>query len=300
MTTIHRFNVDLPHGISLSCRSNRPWGDAPAGVPRVMLLHGFPEAAFVWDDVMTRLNGEAVLLAPNLRGFEASSAPTDVADYRARFLVQDIAALATAFGVPLDLLVAHDWGGALAWALAARQPGLLKRLCIVNAPHPATFLRELKANAAQQAASAYMNWFLRPDAARDLQDDDFRRLWRFFTSMGGAAWLDDATCERYREVWRHGLEGGLNYYRASPLRPPVDAGSPIHAVKLDPQDTMVEVPTTVLWADGDIALLPGLLDGLSDHVHDLQVQRVQGTHWIIHEQPALVSDTVRACLRRPG
>jgi pimeloyl-ACP methyl ester carboxylesterase len=298
--TIHRFEVDLPHGITLSCRSNVAALTAiDRARPRVLLLHGFPEAAFVWDDVISRLGGDAALLAPNLRGFERSSAPTDVASYRVRHLVQDLTALIDAFGAPIDLLVAHDWGGALAWALAAQRPDLMRHLCIINAPHAATFLRELKANPAQQAASAYMNWLCRPEAASELAADDFRRLWRMLELAGGASWLDDATRDRYRDVWRRGLDGPLNYYRASPLRPPVDDRSPIHAVVFEDKDVHVRVPTTVLWAEGDIALLPALLDGLDEHVDDLRIERAPGTHWIVHERPELVVDTIRGCVPQP-
>ena len=149
---IRRFDLSLPYGITLACRSA---GDGPT---RVMLLHGFPEAAFVWDEVMLQLAPGVACVAPNLRGFIGSSAPTEVSAYRAKHLVGDVAAAIERLGAPLDLLVAHDWGGALAWNLAAQRPDLLRRLLILNSPHPATFLRELRHNPAQQAASAYMNW----------------------------------------------------------------------------------------------------------------------------------------------
>ena len=82
--------------------------------------------------------------------------------------------------------MAHDWGGAVAWSLAALHPELLERLVIVNSPHPATFLRELRDNPAQQAASAYMNFLCRPDAEALLAADDFARLWPFFELMGAS------------------------------------------------------------------------------------------------------------------
>jgi epoxide hydrolase 4 len=286
---VERFDAVLPHGITLSCRAN----DAAAGRPRALLLHGFPEAAFVWDEVMQRLAGRVSCVAPNLRGYERSSAPVEVAAYRARHLVTDIAALIDQLGAPIDLIVAHDWGGAIAWNLAALEPGLLRRLLIVNSPHPATFLRELRDNPAQQASSAYMNFLCRPDAAALLAADDFARLWPFFENMGGRAWLDAATRERYREVWAMGLEGALNYYRASPLRPPRSAADAIHTLALPSRMTTVRVPTTVLWGDADAALPPALLEGLDAFVPDLDVQRVSGaTHWLIHEQPARVADLI--------
>jgi epoxide hydrolase 4 len=291
---IETFDLTLPHGITLSCRA-----DGPADAPRALLLHGFPEGAFVWDEVMARLSNRVRCIAPNLRGYERSSAPADVPAYRAKHLVSDIAALIQTLGAPIELLVAHDWGGAVAWNLAATQPHLLRRLLIINSPHPATFLRELRDNPAQQAASAYMNFLCREDAAALLAENDFARLWPFFTNMGGSAWLDEPTRERYRELWRAGLEGALNYYRASLLRPPLAAGDAIHTLQLPPEMTTVRAPTTVLWGDADSALPPALLDGLDVHVPDLDVQRVRGaTHWLIHEQPELVAQTIAQFVAR--
>jgi epoxide hydrolase 4 len=287
--SIRCFDSVLPHGITLSCRAN---AQAP-GLPRALLLHGFPEAAFVWDEVMQRLEGRVQCVAPNLRGYERSSAPVAVEAYRAKHLVADVAALVAQVGAPIDLLVAHDWGGAIAWNLAALRPELLRRLLIINSPHPATFLRELRDNPAQQAASAYMNFLCRPDAAALLAENNFARLWPFFENMGGSTWLDEPTRERYREVWRCGLEGALNYYRASPLRPPQSASDAIHTLALPPEMTTVRVPTTVLWGDADSALPPALLEGLAAFVPDLDVQHAVGaTHWIVHEQPARVADRV--------
>ena len=296
---IETFDVGLAHGITLSCRAA-----GPGGAPRVLLLHGFPEAAFVWDEVMTRLADRARCVAPNLRGYERSSAPADVQAYRARHLVGDVEALVDRLGGRVDLLIAHDWGGALAWNFAAQHPAMLSRLLIVNAPHPATFLRELESNPAQQRASAYMNFLVRPDAERLLADNDFARLWSFFTAMGaadpahpGGGWLTEAVRERYRGVWRHGLTGALNWYRASPLRPPATPDAPRRALQFAPDAVTVHVPTTVLWAEADTALPPSLLDGLGAYVPDLQVMRVpRATHWIVHEQPELVVRTIAALL----
>jgi len=292
--SVDRVDRALPHGITLACRET----GAP-GRPSVMFLHGFPEGAFIWDEVMQRIAPHARCVAPNLRGYERSSAPAAVEAYRAKHLVADIAALISTIGAPLDLLVAHDWGGAVAWSLAAQRPDLLKGLLIVNAPHPATFLRELRDNPAQQAASAYMNFLCRPDAAQLLAADDFARLWPFFTGMGGDAWLDAATRDRYRDVWLHGLDGALNYYRASPLRPPLAPGDAIHSLVLPREHVTVRVPTVVLWGDADIALPPALLDGLEAFVPQLRVQRVAGaTHWLIHDRPDLLSSTVVGLLDR--
>ena len=307
---LHTFDAVLPQGITLACRSNVP-GDAPGAVtgvtppiPRVLLLHGFPEGAFAWDEILGRLAGKAAAVAPDLRGFGRSSSPAAVEAYQARALVQDIVALiervtgesgaaAGAAGAPIDLLVAHDWGGAVAWNFAMMRPDLCKRLMILNSPHPATFLRELRRNPVQQDASAYMNFLCRPDAAALLAADDYARLWPFFEKMGGAGWLTPALRDKYRAHWALGLEGGLNYYRASPMRPGVGE------MDIPDERVTVRVPTTVLWGERDHALLPGLLDGLERWVPDLRVVRVpEASHWIVHEQPALVTDEILRAIAR--
>ena len=289
----------LPHGITLSCRST-----GAKGRPVLVFLHGFPEAAFVWDSLLEHFaqpeNGGYRCVAPNLRGFELSSAPADVSAYRPKHLVADIAALIALEGRELACLIAHDWGGAVAWNLAASQPQLIKKLAIINSPHPGTFLRELQHSPAQQAASAYMNFLIRPDAERLLAEDDFRRLFEFFTpfsSVKGAngnikgprvvpAWLTQDVQTQYRHVWQLGLTGPLNFYRASPLRP----GPDIAKVTIPRELLQVDVRTLVLWGMGDIALPPALLDGLADFVPNMQLERIEGaTHWIIHEQPMRIA-----------
>lgn len=295
----------LPHGITLSCRTS-----GARGRPLLVFLHGFPEGAFVWDPLLEHFarpeHGGHRCVAPNLRGYERSSAPAEVAAYRARHLAQDIAALIEAEGAPAACLVAHDWGGAVAWTLANQRPALMARLAIVNSPHPGPFLRELQTSAAQQAASAYMNFLVRPDAEALLAEDDFRRLWDFFLSMGagpdrgepgrpiGAGWLTEAVKAQYRAVWRLGLRGGCHYYRASPLRPPRPDDPGASAVSLPAEALHVGVPTLVLWALDDIALPPALLDGLEAHVPDLRLHRLpRATHWVLHEQPGLVADLLQ-------
>ena len=301
---IEKIQCPLPHGITLSCRTA-----GRVGRPVLMFLHGFPEAAFVWDDVLTHFarpeNGGYRCIAPNLRGYENSSAPAEVAAYRPKFLVQDLAALIALEGGHLAALVAHDWGGAVAWNLAASQPGLMDKLAIINSPHPGTFLRELQQSPAQQAASAYMNFLIRPDAEVLLAEDDFRRLWEFFDQWSAGmspAWLTQSVKDQYRAVWAQGLTGPLNFYRASPLRPP-RPGPPHHdpaaaAVTIPRNLLDVHVPTLVLWAMNDTALPPAMLDGLEDFVPRLQLERIEGaSHWVLHEQPERVINALQAFLQ---
>jgi pimeloyl-ACP methyl ester carboxylesterase len=304
--TIETFQQALPHGITLSCRA----AGAP-GRPVLMFLHGFPEAAFVWDALLEHFalpeHGGYRCIAPNLRGYERSSVPADVKAYRPKALVQDIAALIEAVGAPLECLVAHDWGGAVAWNLANQLPQLTKRLAIVNSPHPGTFLRELKSNPRQQAASAYMNFLVRPDAEKLLAENDYRRMWPFFSHDAKApGWLTDAVKDQYRQVWNGpaggppgaGLVGGCNFYRASPLRPPRGDDPGAAAIELPHAMLTVDIPTLVLWAMDDVALPPELIDGLDQYIPHLTLHKVEGaSHWIVHEQPELVAARLADFLR---
>lgn len=305
---IETFDLALPHGITLSCRAS-----GTPGRPVLLFLHGFPEAAFVWDALLKHFaqpaHGGYRCVAPNLRGYERSSAPTEVAAYQAKELVKDIAATVAAITADaptpgrLSALVAHDWGGAVAWTVANQHPALMQRLVILNAPHPGPFLRELASSPEQQAASAYMNFLIRPDAPELLAENDFARLWPFFTNMGAdqgpLAWLDEPTRERYREIWRRGLRGPCAYYAASPLRPPRAQDPGAAALSVPHERLAVGVPTLVIWGMNDSALTPGLLDGLDAWVPRLTLHREpEASHWIVHEMPERVASVIEAYLRQ--
>ena len=296
---IETFSAVLPHGITLSCRAS-----GRVGAPVLVFLHGFPEAAFVWDELLEHFGANYRCVAPNMRGYEKSSSPPEPEAYRAKHQIADLDALIAQLGAPIEALIAHDWGGASAWGFAATHPEALKRLVIINSPHPATFLRELQSNPAQQKASAYMNFLCRPDAEALLAENDFKRMWPFLTLMGaadgsvpGGGWLTEDVRAKYRAVWSAGLTGQLNYYRASPLRPPTPDDQGVMSVSFPPEAVTVNVPTLVIWADADIALPPSLLDGLDGFVPKMRLVRVPGaTHWIVHEQPKLVIEEIERSL----
>ena len=316
---IQTWQQTLPHGITLSCRAC-----GEPGRPVLLFLHGFPEGAWVWDPLLLHFsrpeNGGYRCVAPNLRGYERSSAPEDVKAYRAKHLVQDIVALIdnecgpTPNGQTLAALIAHDWGGAVAWSLANQHPHRMRQLVIINSPHPGPFLQALQHDPAQQAASAYMNFLVQPDAAAQLAAKDFERMFGFLTGQDTslqsltaptadtqAHWLTPAVKAQYREVWQHGLQGGLNYYRASPLRPATANDPGASAVQIPPEALRIEVPTLLLWAQDDVALLPCLTEGLDAHIPDLKLVPIaQATHWVVHEQPARVIQEIANFLPPSG
>ena len=171
------------------------------------------------------------------------------------------------------MLFRSDWGGAVAWNAANQHPEAVRRLMIINSPHPGTFLRELQNNPAQQAASAYMNFLIRSDAEALLSEDDFRRLWEFFTNMGAIdgphPWLTDTFKDQYRAVWKQGLTGPLNYYRASPMRPAREGDTAVASLQLPQSMLTISVPSCVIWGMQDIALPAGLIDGLDTFIPKL-------------------------------
>jgi pimeloyl-ACP methyl ester carboxylesterase len=219
-----------------------------------------------------------------------------VKQYKARILIEDVRALAEHLGQEKFVLVAHDWGGAVAWAYAMAHPQTLRNLVIVNSPHPVPFARELAHNPAQAAASQYMNLFRTDKAERVLSENNYARLVQMSVEAWSKGGVDAAEKAAYIEAWSQAgaLTGGLNYYRASPLYPPAGADPGAKALQLDPADFMVRVPTLVVWGMRDRALLPGNLDGLDACVPDLRIERLpQASHWVMHEEPLRLNQLIR-------
>ncbi len=281
----------LPNGITLHYAA---CGEGPL----MLFVHGFPEFWYEWKEQLAEFGRDHLAVAPDMRGYNRSSRPADVSAYKPKHLVEDLRLLLDHLGADRCVMVAHDWGGAIAWNFAVQHPSRLERLVIVNAPHPVTFSRELRNNPQQQRASAYMNLFRSDKAERVLSDDNHARLTRMtldaWAANGGAASRQDR--QAYLEAWSQpgALTGALNYYRASPLHPPEAAGAELPP-KLDPAGFHVRVPTLVIWGERDEALLTGNLDGLEDIVDDLRVERIaDGSHWVIHEQPDRVNRLIRS------
>jgi len=260
--------------------------------PLMLFLHGFPEYWEMWKPILEHFAARGwCAVAPDMRGYNLSDKPADVGAYHAKHLGADVLALAAHYSKDPFVLVAHDWGGAIAWAVAIAKPKALSRLVMLNSPHPYVFWRELCNNPAQQAASQYMNLFRAPKAERVLSENGFARLLSAFADAG-EAWRKSLV-----EAWSQpgALTGGLNYYRASVLYPPTAEDPGARKLQWKPQDFVVRVPTLVLWGMRDTALLPGCLDGLEEVVPDLKLVRVpEATHWIARERTDLVCREIEA------
>ena len=262
------------------------------GGPLMLFLHGFPEYWAMWRPMLEHFGARGYCaVAPDLRGYNLSEKPAAVEAYRAKHLMADVLALAAHYTKDKFVLVAHDWGGAVAWGVAIAYPQRLAKLVMVNSPHPYLFWRELCNNPAQQKASEYMRFFRLPKAERVLSENGYARL------LGAFSDLDEGARQALIEAWSQpgALTGGLNYYRASPMYPPSAEDPGAKKLQLKPEDFVVKVPTLVIWGERDTALLPGCLEGLEQVVPGVRVVRVpDATHWVARERTALVIREIEA------
>ncbi|NCW77556.1 MAG: alpha/beta hydrolase [Oxalobacteraceae bacterium] len=269
------------------------------GKPLLIFLHGFPEFWFAWHAQLQAFGDRYFAVAPDLRGFNLSGMPKEVSDYRPKLITQDIEQLVAYLGYQRCVMVAHDWGGAIAWNIAISRSGLLDRLIIINATHPYAFAKALANDPEQQQASTYMNWLRASGSEQALAKDDFRVMEQLMLGMGRPSdhWFDAATRQRYHASWARGLSGGVNYYRATPLYPPTDEDPGAGKLSLNPEDFRCHVPVRVIWGMQDKALLPQLLDPLPELIDDLIIERLpEATHWVVHEQPERINQLIERFL----
>ncbi len=297
--------ADLANGIRLHYAS----AGEPAGRKLIVFLHGFPEAWFAWEAQLAEFGKDHFAIAPDLRGFNLSAKPPEVAAYHIKHIAEDIRLLIEYLGHGSAIVVCHDWGGAVGWHLGIFHPDLVERLVVVNSPHPWLFMRELANNPVQQAASAYMNWLRAPGSEEGLVAGDFKIVERFLDAEDGThpSWYTPEVRERYRAMWSvpgapkadgapsHAMTGGCNFYRATPLHPPTatEPARPLPA----PGDWSLTMPVRVIWGETDRALTTGLIDGLDEVCPDLVLERIpEGSHWVVHEQPDRVNRLIRRFL----
>ena len=245
--------------------------------PAVILLHGFPESHRTWRDLVPRLEGDFFLVMPDQRGFAGSDQPQDVAEYKTDKLIDDVFALADALSLAEFSLVGHDWGGAIAWPTAMRGDPRVKRLAIINAPHPVVFQKSVIEDAEQRAASQYINAFRAPGIVEMVEGKGFD--WFFdttFTRHVDVSKISEDERAQYIADWSQpgAFNAMLNWYRAGKvIVPPPGATVPLPDLLLRAFPT-VKVPTLVIWGMKDMALLPLQLDGLDELVEDLTVIRL--------------------------
>jgi epoxide hydrolase 4 len=255
-----------------------------------LCLHGFPEHAYSWRHQMPMLAKLGYRVwAPNLRGYGNTDSPQEVSAYKTRTLVEDVAALIKAANAKETVLLAHDWGGALAWSLAMQQPQLIDRLIVLNLPHPACFARELR-KPAQLMKSWYIFFFQLPWLPEFMLG---RRRARATSgiirgSSRDPARFPDEALEVYRANAARpgGLTAMINWYRAmfrgGGFRRFVAGKIPI-----------IQIPTLFLWGDADSALSFRTTVDTEKYVANLTFRVFPGvSHWIQQEAPEAVNEMI--------
>jgi pimeloyl-ACP methyl ester carboxylesterase len=269
----------------------------PKDAPALLFVHGFPEFWYGWIEQLREFSRDYRCHAIDLRGFNLSSQPLAVSAYRAPLLIDDLRAVINSVGGHVRAVVAHDWGGAVAWSLAAQSPQLMDRFIVANSPHAITFAHALAFDAAQIEASQYMNWLRAEGSESVLAEAGFARL------VAMASLKTEEQLARYRECWSRGLTGGVNLYRASPLHPDTAEAVGTMAKVFDalkPEQFRVQIPTQIIWGTGDTALRPVLLDGIETHVPQVRIDRIEGaSHWLLRENSSEVNRLVRSFIEQP-
>ncbi|MBV1705879.1 MAG: alpha/beta hydrolase [Hyphomicrobiales bacterium] len=232
----------------------RSAGRPDATGPMLLFLHGFPEFSCAWDVMLAHFAPQYFCVAPDLRGFGGSDRPAEVSAYGPGALMSDIAAVIRHFGRDKAIIIAHDWGGAIAWGFAARHAAMVEKLIILNAPHAVPFARALAHDAGQQRASHYMLKLRLPGMEDRLREQDAAALAAMFNHpVDGHNVLPPELLATYRRNWLEpgALEAMLNYYRVTPLLPPTPEHAGAAALQLDPAQFKVQVPVLVIWGMKD-------------------------------------------------
>jgi pimeloyl-ACP methyl ester carboxylesterase len=247
----------------------------PDGAPAVLLLHGFPENATMWDGVAPALHAAGLrTVAPDQRGYSPGARPAEVADYAMRHVVADTVGLLDALELPAVHVLGHDWGAVVGWQLAGRHPDRVRTLTAVSVPHPAAHAHALRTDPDQQERSGYMTVFRRPDAEELLLAHDARRLRRMLEPLPAATvagFVDPLTAPG-------ALTGPLHWYRAM-SRADLDGLGPI------------AVPTTYVWGTEDLAVSRAAAEGCAAYVTgDYRFVELAGVgHWVPELEPATVA-----------
>lgn len=247
----------------------------PARGPWVVLLHGFPVNSRCYDDVVPRVH-EAGLrtLRIDQRGYSPGARPEEVDAYRLDTLVGDVIGILNHLNISYSMVVGHDWGGIVAWHLAAKHPDRFSGLVAVSTGHPSAMRDALAAGGDQRERSAYIKDFIADGAEERLSARDGVLLRRA-----------GVTGEELAPILEPGaLTGPLNWYRAN------FTGDVAATLACPP----VEIPTTMVWSDGDAALGREQAEFSGRYVYsDFRFSELHGVdHWIPENAAAALASEI--------
>ena len=225
--------------------------------PLVLLLHGFPQTSYAYRHTLPVLADAGYLaVAPNQRGYSPLARPPEVQDYATRHLLADALAIATAFGAERFHLVGHDWGGQLAWLIAASKPERLQSLCVLSRPHPAAFVAALEHDPKQSERSRHHRAFNDPNMTVRLLENGAARLRRMLADQGVAEPDVNAYLSKLSDPST--LEAALNWYRAA-------QGGMRSAASPAPLPA-IRTPTLYVWGELDASVGRSAAEATAGHV----------------------------------
>ncbi len=257
----------------------------------MLMLHGFPEFWYSWRHQITEFAQDYHTVAVDLRGYNDSDKPEKLEAYEMSELIEDVKGIISGLGYEDCILVAHDWGGAIAWNFAYAYPEMIEKLIVLNIPHPAKFASGLQ-TPQQLLKSWYVFWFQIPWLPEFiLQLNDYQAIADTFTKMAidkTAFSLADLQAYKDAAAKPGALTAMINYYRCIFQS----------LFKKDrPQWRVLDVPTLTIWGENDTALGKELTYGTEAYVRDWQIKYIPNcSHWVQQEQPGLVNSYIREFL----
>lgn len=292
----------------------------------IVFLHGFPEYWGTWHEQLNYFSNNYRVIAPDLPGYNLSDKPSELSFYSVPNLIAFFAKFIDKISPDEPVyLVAHDWGGAIAWPLAAFHPQLFIKLIILNAAHPSTFTREMINNPVQRHKSAYIHELINASSESLLSQNNYHYL---SEKMMVAARVDIFNAEskaKYRQVWsqKGAINGMLQYYRAMPQLAANDGESSdssissvnssqtslsaesivsISPVKVTSEikipNIRINIATLILWGEQDQAFVNENLDDIKQYVPNCTIKRFSNTsHWLQHEKPDEVNNAIASFIK---
>lgn len=251
--------------------------------PIIVLLHGFPENAWTWERYLEALSDEFQVIAPDLPGYNGSIGYAASDQYNIPNLLESMAEFVKAIsqGRPVHL-IAHDWGGVIAWPLVAFHRSLFVKLSIINAAHPTGFTREMATNLKQQANSDYISDLVSDNAFAITSANDHQMLKRLYGGFYKHLSIKQQKAFEWQWSNQHSMEQTFAYYKNMPqlvtkrLRMNLDLKLP----KIE-----IQLPTQVLWGMKDTAFVPEVLIGMEQWINNLSLVKFDDAdHWLHHQK----------------
>ena len=250
----------------------------PIDGPMIMFLHGFPEFWYAWRKQIGYFAEKGYLVvAPDQRGYNLSDKPKGIASYTSDELAKDAVGIIDAYGRDKIFLVGHDWGAAVSWWVALKYPDRIKKLVIMNVPHPIVMGKTLFSNQKQMEKSWYIFYFQIPGAVEKFASAN-NYQWPVNllkeTSRPGAFLPEDL--EKYRAAFMqpHAFSSMVNWYRAS-LQTPSEK----------PASFRITMPILVLWGVNDVAIIPEQAEASMAFCDQGRLVKFeQASHWVQHEE----------------